>query len=103
MTDQSPVYMIAMLDITDMGAFTQDYVGPLQPINRHHGVELMMATAAPKVLEGRYDKSLTVVLKFPSAEAQAAWYEDPEYQALLKRRRELTDTETSVALVIPAA
>lgn len=97
----SPVYMIVMLDVTDMGAFMADYAGPLQGHHAKHGVETLVATPAAEVLEGSYDKSVTVVLKFPSAEAQRAWYADPDYQPLLKRRFALTDTDSSVALVAP--
>lgn len=96
-----PVYMIVMLNVTDMDAFMRDYARPLQPHNAKHGVEALVATGAPRVLEGSYDKSLTVVLKFPSSEVQQAWYEDPEYQPLLQRRFALTDTDSSLALVVP--
>ena len=99
--DQAPVYMIVQLDVTDMGAFMSDYAGPLQDIHARHDVEVLLATPAPTVLEGPYDKTLTVVLKFKSAEAHAAWYDDPDYQPLLKRRQELTNTDTSVALMVP--
>lgn len=95
------VYMIVMLDIPDMEAFQSEYVGPIQSHNIKHGVEAIIATPNPEVLEGTYNKSMTVILKFPSAAAQRAWYEDPDYQPLLKRRFELTDTNTSVALVAP--
>ncbi|MEM9010259.1 MAG: DUF1330 domain-containing protein [Pseudomonadota bacterium] len=101
MPDDTPVYLIAMLDITDMDAFRQDYGAPLQAINARYGVEPVLITPAPQVLEGTYDKTLTVVLKFPSAEAQQAWYADPDYQPLLQRRFELTNTETSVLMVAP--
>ena len=97
----APVYMIVQLDVTDMPTFMADYAGPLQAVHARHGVETLVATPSPTVLEGCYDKSLTVVLKFPSAEAQKAWYSDPDYQPLLKRRFELTDTDSSVALVVP--
>lgn len=100
MTD-TPVYMIVMLDVADMETFMSDYAGPLQAHHAKHSVETLVATPAPEVLEGTYDKSITVVLKFPSAEAQHAWYSDPDYQPLLKRRFELTDTASSVALVVP--
>lgn len=96
-----PVYMIVMLDVTDMGAFMSDYAAPLQAHHAKHDVETLVATPSPEVLEGSYDKSITVVLKFPSAEAQRAWYADPDYQPLLRRRFALTDTGTSVALVAP--
>lgn len=97
----NPVYMIVLLDVSDMDAFMRDYARPLQRHHAKHGVETLVATAAPKVLEGHYNKSLTVVLKFPSAEAQRAWYEDPDYRPLLERRFALTDTDSSLALVVP--
>lgn len=100
MTD-TPVYMIVMLDVEDMEAFFANYVGPLQPHNQKYGVEPLVGTPNPEVLEGSYAKSLTVVLKFPSADAQRAWYTDPDYQPLLKRRFELTNTDTSLVLVAP--
>lgn len=98
---ETPVYMIVMLDVTDMGAFMSDYASPLQAHHAKHGVETLVATPAPEVLEGTYEKTITVVLKFPSADAQRAWYADTDYQPLLKRRFELTDTATSLALVVP--
>lgn len=97
----TPAYMIVMLDVEDMEAFMSDYAGPLQAHHAKHGVEVLVATPAPEVLEGSYDKTITVVLKFPSQDAQRAWYADPDYQPLLKRRQELTDTASSVALVAP--
>lgn len=97
----TPVYMIVMLDISDMDAFMSDYAGQLQPIHAKYGAEVIVATPQPQVLEGAYDKSVTVVLKFPSAQAQRDWYADPDYQPLLQRRFELTDSATSVALVAP--
>ena len=102
MSDAKPVYMIVMLDVTDTAAFFEDYVGPLQAIHARHGVKVLAATPEPTVLEGRYDKTLTVVLEFPSAQAQARWYADPDYRPLIDRRRALTNTDTSVALVLPA-
>ena len=97
----NPVYMIVMLDVSDMEEFIADYAGPLVAHHQKHGVETLVGTPTPEVLEGTYDKSLTVVLKFPSAQAQRDWYADPDYQPLLKRRFELTDADTSVALVVP--
>ena len=97
----NPVFMIIMLDVKDMDAFFADYVGPLQAHNQKWGVETLVGTPTPKVLEGEYSKSLTVVLKFKSAAVQQGWYQDPDYQALLQRRFELTDTHSSVALVAP--
>ncbi|MBM1634367.1 DUF1330 domain-containing protein [Sulfitobacter mediterraneus] len=102
MSDTSPVYMIVMLDIDDMPAFFEDYARPLQAIHAKHGVEVLAATPEPQVLEGEYAKSFTVMLKFASAKAHADWWADPDYQPLRQRRHELTNTDTSVALVVPS-
>ena len=102
MTD-TPVYMLALLDVADMGTFMQDYAGPLQAINAKYGVEAVVASPSVKVLEGSYNKSVTVVLRFPSQDAHAAWYSDEDYQSLLMRRHELTNTDTSVVLLAPQA
>lgn len=98
--DPAPVYMIVMLDILDVQTFLAEYVAPLQAHHEKYGVETLIGSPSPDVLEGSYSKSMTVVLRFPSAQAQRDWYYDAEYQPLLRRRFELTDTSTSVALVV---
>ena len=105
MSNDNPVFMIAQLSVTDMPGFFADYAGPLKPINERHGAELVVGAPAEavQVVEGDYGKNLTVVIRFPNAEAQKAWYSDPDYQPLLKRRFELTDTALSTLIVAPAA
>ncbi|MDJ0944930.1 MAG: DUF1330 domain-containing protein [Kiloniellales bacterium] len=102
MSDQAPVYLLAQLEITDMDAFFSDYALPLQPLNQKYGVEVLVGTPEVATLEGDYDKNFTVVLRFPSAEAQAQWYADPAYQPLLARRQALTRLENTTMIVAPA-
>lgn len=99
----TPVYLLAMLDVTDMASLLSEYVGPLEPINERHGVKTIVATPIVDVLEGDYTKTVTVVLEFPSRESLDAWYSDPEYLPLKKRRLEVTNTQTSVLAVADAA
>ncbi|MEO0421168.1 MAG: DUF1330 domain-containing protein [Pseudomonadota bacterium] len=103
MTDDHEVYLIAQLEVSDRDTFMRDYAGPLQPLNEKHGATVIAASAQAQVLEGEYDRNLTVVLKFPSAAAQQAWYDDPAYQPLIQRRQELTNTDGSTLIVVPAA
>lgn len=105
MSNQNPVCMIAQLTVRDMAAFFSDYATPLKPINERHGAELIVGAPADavQVVEGDYRRNLTVVIRFPSMDAQKAWYSDPEYQPLLKRRFELTDPGASTLIVAPAA
>ncbi|MEO0974764.1 MAG: DUF1330 domain-containing protein [Pseudomonadota bacterium] len=102
MSDQNEVFAIAQLEVTDLETFMRDYAGPLQPIRAKHGVVVVAASSETKVLEGEYGHNLTVILKFPSAQAQEAWYADPDYQPLIKRRQELTLAANSRLVVLPA-
>lgn len=102
MTESSAVYAIIQLEVTDPTAFFRDYAGPLQPISQKHGVEVVAASAEPQVIEGDYGPNFTVILRFPSAQAQADWYADPEYQPLLARRREVTNLEHSTFVLLPS-
>lgn len=102
MTRSNPVYAIAQLDILDPDAFFKDYVSPLQAINAKYDVEVLAASQDAQVFEGEYSCNFTVILRFPSSEIHDAWYSDPDYQPLITRRRELTNTDVSRFLVIPA-
>ncbi len=98
---ESPVYMLIQLEITDMDRFFSDYVGHLGPIHKKYGVEVMVGTPEVEVQEGEYNKNFTVVLKFPSAKAQADWYSDPDYQPLKKVRAQTTNAKNSTIIVAP--
>jgi len=97
----APVYMLIQLEITDMDRFFSDYVGPLGPIHQRHGVEVLVATPEVNVQEGDYNKNFTVVLKFPSANAQADWYSDADYQPLKQVRAQATNANNSTLIVAP--
>jgi len=98
---KAPVYMLVQLEITDMDRFFSDYVRPLGPIHQRHGVEVLVATPEVDVQEGEYNKNFTVVLKFPSAKAQAEWYADADYEPLKKIRADATNTDNSTLIVAP--
>ena len=102
MTEQAPVYMIVQMTLQDMEAFFQDYVPGVQAHSAKYGVETIVGTPEVDVLEGTYDRNFTVILKFPSKEAQEGWYNDPEYGRLKSIRAGLTDPDKSTLIVAPA-
>lgn len=102
MSQSIPAYAVAQLKVKDADTFFSDYVVPLQSINEKYGAEVLAASQHAEVIEGDYECNLTVVLKFPSAEKQAHWYGDFDYQPLIRRRRELTDTDASRRIIVPA-
>lgn len=101
MTDTS-VYMIVELSITSPEEFWTDYAAHLAPIHERHGVEIVVGGPPAEVVEGSFEQDFVAILKFPSAEARRAWYDDVDYQPLKARRLQLTDTDTSRVIVAPA-
>jgi uncharacterized protein (DUF1330 family) len=89
-----PAYIVTNATITDR-ALLDEYVaaaGGLPP----HPVKVLVATNEATVLEGDAGERV-VVLEFPTREAALAWYQSPEYQAILDKR--LNSTKGFLALV----
>lgn len=95
MDTNSPVYLLALLSVTDMASFQAGYVGPLKVINERHGVEAIVATPHLAAIEGEVKENLVALLRFPSQAALDAWYADPEYQPLIEARKNTTDQSVS--------
>ena len=55
------------------------------------GVNILAVDTAPKVVEGSWHGSQTVVLEFESVEAARAWYESDAYQEAAKLRQAAAD------------
>ena len=95
MMTEVPVYLLALLRVEDMEGFQAGYAGPLQQINKKHGVETLVATTQLATFEGETAENVAAILKFPSQASLDAWYADPEYQPLIKARQLTTDTGVS--------
>lgn len=102
MPEQSPVYAIVQLEIPNLEQYLSEYGMPLAPILGNYGAEVLVATPELKMLEGTYEHTFTVVIKFPSAEAVESWYHSPEYQPLKAKRAELTNMASSRIAIAPA-
>jgi uncharacterized protein (DUF1330 family) len=102
MTEATPVYMIVQLVIEDFDRLMNEYAPAVRLINERHGARVIVGTSAVDVIEGEYDRNLTVIIEFPSASAQQAWYEDPDYAPLKAMRLDISDTKNSSIIVAPA-
>ena len=69
----------------------QEYGGAAGAIVAQHGGEFI-ARGPATVLSGTSDYKVAVVLQFPDAAAAKAWYESPEYQAVIPLREEALDS-----------
>ncbi|MEE9608143.1 MAG: DUF1330 domain-containing protein [Myxococcota bacterium] len=80
-----PVYVVAQGRIKDRDKLNQ-YVQKAVPTIGSHGGRVVAFDETPEVVEGTIDLARTVILEFPSREAFRAWYDSPEYQAILQLR-----------------
>jgi len=87
-------YFIANYAITNQAEYNE-YIGMVGPILRAHGAENVVIDRGSEPLEGAAGQ-VTVVLRFPTKAAARAWYDSPEYKAIVHLR---TDNTKGVAVI----
>ena len=87
-------YFVANYTITNQADY-QQYLAAVGPILQAHGAEAVVVDRDSMLLEGSAGE-VTVVLKFATKAAAQAWYESPEYQAILHLR---TDSSQGAAVI----
>ncbi len=85
-------YVVAQIEILDADAY-QPYLNRFLPCFERHGGELLASSKnETEIVEGRWAYPRTVILRFPSRSAARAWYDDPEYQAIVGHRHRAANT-----------
>ena len=84
-----PAYFIGNYTIINPKLYMQ-YVSKAMPLTIKHGGRALVAGEGTQILEGN-PGGTTIVLQFPSMDAAMAWYNDPEYQAIIPMRHEATE------------
>jgi uncharacterized protein (DUF1330 family) len=79
------VYVIGTINIHDRATYTK-YASGFREIFAPYGGKILSVDEAPKVLEGEWRCTRTVLLEFPTQEQALAWYHSPEYQELVRYR-----------------
>ena len=60
------------------------------------GAELLFRGQRAGILAGQHEHVDTVVIRFPDADTVDAWYNSPEYQALIPLRQQAADLDLVV-------
>ena len=60
------------------------------------GAELLFRGQRAGILAGQHEHVDTVVIHFPDADTVDAWYDSPEYQALIPLRQQAADLDLIV-------
>jgi len=96
-----PTYLLANLYVENFEAYMNDYATPLGPILMDAGGEILVVAPEVTRLEGDYVSNLTVVVRFPSAEAASAFYASDAYAALRPARHANTNMANSTLVLAP--
>ncbi len=78
-------YLIAESEITDP-ELMQSYAEKAGPTVEAHGGTLIAGGAEIAHMDGMWKPPRVLVFRFPSMAAAKAWYNSPEYQAVLPMR-----------------
>lgn len=95
------VYIIAHVEVKDIGAYIREYALPFKPILEKYQGEALVGTTKAEILEGERYGDWTVILKFPSKELAHACINSEEYAPLAKHR--ITNLSTGgKVIMVPA-
>lgn len=79
-------YVLAFIDVDDPSSYAPYAAGAPATIATHDG-KYLIRNGAKELREGTLPADRLVVLEFPSVAHARAWYETPEYQALVPIRQ----------------
>ena len=94
------VYVIVQGKVENRGLLDQ-YVPKAGSTIKSHQGRTIAFDEEPEVVEGNIAHPRTVIVEFPSMKAFRAWYDSPEYQAVLPLRLKATQGTLIVAKGFP--
>ena len=87
-----PAFIVAKLTITDEDTYGT-YRAGFGAVFQEFGGEIVAASGAPTVLEGNWDATTTVIIRFDSRAEALAWYNSDGYQELIRIRQSASTGE----------
>lgn len=89
------VYAVALIKIQDRDAYRR-YEAGFSPVFAKHRGEILAVEEAPRVIEGDWPYTRTVIIRFPTEDDFQAWYHSPEYQEIAKHRFQGSSAQLAV-------
>ena len=89
---EPPAYMLAKLTITDQETYG-NYRAGFGDVFQEYGGEILAASAEPTVLEGEWEATITVLIRFDSRNEALEWYNSDGYQELVRIRQSASTGE----------
>lgn len=78
-------YFIAQINIHDREEYQKYLAGTDDPLKQFNA-EVLAVDDHPTLLEGEWNFTRTVVIRFPDGEAAQGWYRSTEYQEVVQHR-----------------
>jgi len=89
-------YFIAQIKINDEIEY-QKYIDKAGSVFKKHNGEYLSIDNEPVTLEGKWDYTRTVLIKFESKKDFEDWYNSAEYKEILALRLKAADCDTILA------
>jgi uncharacterized protein (DUF1330 family) len=86
-------YFIAQIRINDQAEY-QKYIDGSGEVFKKYNGKYMAVDNEPVLLEGDWNYTRTVLIRFDSRDDFDAWYESDEYQKILRHRLKAADCDT---------
>jgi uncharacterized protein (DUF1330 family) len=89
-------YFIAQIRITDPDEYKK-YIDKAAEVFKKYKGKYLVVDDKPEILEGKWEYTRTVVIKFKTKNEFMAWYNSKEYQEILKHRLGASHCDTILA------
>lgn len=89
------VYFIANIRIRNEREY-EEYIKGSDEAFEGSGGEYLAVDENPGLLEGGWDYSKAVIIRFPDEETLKKWYRSPAYQRILKHRLAAAECDTII-------
>ena len=86
------VYLIVDLNVRDPSAY-EDYKAAVPALIGRHGGEYLVRGGALEVIEGNWQPTRLVLLRFPDRGSAKAFLGDPDYQPLAALRHRVATSD----------
>ena len=84
-------YFFAQTNIVDWGEYQKYLFGTDGPLEEF-GAEVLVVDDQAILLEGNWDCTRTVVIRFPDVEAAQGWYSSSSYREIVQHRHRAAQT-----------
>ena len=94
------VYIVAQIRIRDREAYGR-YEAGFMAVFDQYGGEMLAVDEAPVTLEGQWDHTRTVIIRFVNSADARAWYDSDAYQNLAQHRWDGSSADIAIVAGLP--